>query len=131
MVLYGSHLENPHVALARAIRNTDLPTELKTLAVGDAGAIPYFSEWLTIDFTSQNGKNLKIERYGFAPEALITEYKEIACIKMFPRYFTGVFVRRDLAASIRAVAQSADRKNAEADNRVGVISYFRRRLDIL
>ncbi|MCK5126021.1 MAG: hypothetical protein KAR42_07180 [candidate division Zixibacteria bacterium] len=129
MTLYESHLQNAHIELAKTLKSSSVPQKLRTLAVGDAGAIPYYSEWQSYDFVGLNdeftahnptkktaylkekaptvlilyaedNKNIRLDQYGLEPHALMPEYNEIAFIKLFPNYYLAVFLRKDIDSSI-------------------------------
>ncbi|MEE9443814.1 MAG: hypothetical protein V3V99_14215 [candidate division Zixibacteria bacterium] len=125
MALYESHLNNAHIKLANELKQVHLPQELKTLAVGDAGAIPYYSEWVSYDFVglndeyvahnpsdksdfimgkkptllilySENGTYIDSYQFGFEPHPRLSPYDEIGYIKWFPDYYLGVYLRNDI-----------------------------------
>lgn len=163
--LYEEHLQNAHFALAEALREAPVPDSLRTLTVGDAGVIPYVSEWHCYDFIglndvtvahdragksryiaaaqptvvilySQDGRTLTPYQFGFEPQTMLINYENIAYIKWFPTYYLAVFLRRsidesvfdELSFRIRAVAATADSRNAAGDNRRALMDYLNRRL---
>lgn len=166
--LYGSHLENSHIALGKTLKASGIPEKLRTMTIGDAGAIPYYSEWHVYDFVgltdetvahhpqekseyiarmrptvmvlySMDGQTPSHGRFGFYPEAMLSEYEEIAYIKTFPNYYLAFYIRNDLdskyfyplAEEIRAVSRTADIRNAADHNRAGLIAHLRNRLKSL
>lgn len=126
--LYGAHLENSHIALGKTLKASGIPEELRTMTVGDAGAIPYYSEWYVYDFVglteetvahhplekseyiarmrptvmvlySMDGQTPLHGRFEFYPETMLPEYAEIAYIKTFPNYYLAFYIRKDLDSS--------------------------------
>jgi len=51
---YGYHLRHGHVALGKALAAAPVPVAWRSLAVGDAGAIPYYSRWRAVDWAGLN-----------------------------------------------------------------------------
>lgn len=51
---YGPDLARAHVSVGRGLARAAVPPELRTVAVHDAGAIPYYSGWRTIDIIGLN-----------------------------------------------------------------------------
>ncbi|MGH3763146.1 hypothetical protein [Actinophytocola sp.] len=51
---YGPDLARAHIPIGHGLARADVPAERRTLAVGDAGAIPYHSGWRTIDYIGLN-----------------------------------------------------------------------------
>ncbi|MFH1700188.1 MAG: hypothetical protein ABIE07_06340 [Candidatus Zixiibacteriota bacterium] len=125
MALYESHLKNAHINLAYSLKKINIPKELKRLAVGDAGAIPYYSEWVSYDFVGLNdefaahnpsdksdyimekkpsllilysgdGININSYQFGFEPHSQLSQYDEIGFIKWFPDYYLAVYLRNDI-----------------------------------
>ncbi|MEU3274021.1 hypothetical protein ABZ639_24555 [Saccharomonospora sp. NPDC006951] len=54
MANYGTDLRRAHVAIGEGLASADVPAEFRTIAVSDAGAIPYFSGWNAIDYIGLN-----------------------------------------------------------------------------
>ncbi len=123
--MYGEHIRNSHIALARALSTTDIPPEIRTMTLGDAGAIPYYSDWNTFDFIglnneiiahnptaktgyiaamkptimilySKDGRAPNPDQFGFHPQDMLTDYDEIAFIETFPDYYLAVYIRDDI-----------------------------------
>lgn len=139
--LYDYRLANAHVLLAESLREADIPRELKTLTLGDAGAIPYFSGWQTYDFIgltdetvahdqpgkadyiaannptimilySIDGKKPRAHQYGFDPSQMMPDYQDVAVLRVFPGYFLQIFLRKDIPESVFA----------NLENRIRVVS---------
>ncbi|EID54125.1 hypothetical protein [Saccharomonospora xinjiangensis] len=67
---YGVDLERTHVAIGKALADTDVPQRARSLAVHDPGAIPYFSGWRTVDYL---GLNDEAVAHGADPTAVVRE----------------------------------------------------------
>jgi hypothetical protein len=55
---YGTDLQRAHVAIGRGLARADVPVDARTVAVSDAGAIPYFSGWTTTDYMGLNDESI-------------------------------------------------------------------------
>jgi arabinofuranosyltransferase len=66
---YGADLQRAHVPIGKGLALADVPPAQRTLAVSDAGAIPYYSGWNAIDYIGLN--NAAIAR-GADPTAVVT-----------------------------------------------------------
>lgn len=165
--LYESHLAYSHLALATALNEADIPEEDKTLALGDAGIIPYYSEWFTYDYVglnnefiahnksqrteyinnaqptvlilySYNGLYPRPFQYNLDVPSIIDKYQKVGYIKMFPNYFLGVYVNKNVApevmlelvTKINEVRIIAEGKNNSPDNRSGLLAHVKTRLGI-
>lgn len=51
---YGPDLARAHVPIGKGLANADVPAEHRTVTLHDAGAIPYYSGWTTVDFIGLN-----------------------------------------------------------------------------
>ncbi|MBB4912642.1 hypothetical protein [Actinophytocola algeriensis] len=51
---YGPDLARTHEPIGRGLADADVPEDRRTVALHDAGAIPYYSRWDTIDFIGLN-----------------------------------------------------------------------------
>ncbi len=54
IVNYGKDLERAHVAIGRGLAAADVAVPARTLAVSDAGAMPYYSDWTSTDYIGLN-----------------------------------------------------------------------------
>lgn len=138
LVHYGDDLRRAHIAIGLALADTDLPAERRTLAVSDAGAIPYFSGWTTTDYIGLNDERLA---HGVSPtDVLLADDPTVLVVtssspepppaswrtdlprvlgdrelvgvaQMRPEYFQLVFAKPDAADEVRA---SLDARLAEA-----------------
>ncbi|QWF77749.1 hypothetical protein [Amycolatopsis sp. CA-230715] len=66
---YGPDLQRTHVAIGKALASADVPEAARTLAVSDAGAIPYYSGWHTIDYIGLNDAAIA---HGADPTRVVT-----------------------------------------------------------
>ncbi|ANY06643.1 hypothetical protein [Pseudonocardia sp. HH130630-07] len=137
MVHYGDDLRRAHVAVGTALADTRLPVERRTLAVSDAGAIPYFSGWTATDYIGLNDERIA---HGADPTAVIQaddptvvvvtgsspappedswrvdldrvigDRELVGVAQMRPEYFQLVYAKRDVAPEIRS---ALDRRLAE------------------
>jgi hypothetical protein len=123
--LYSLHMENAHIALANSLREATVPPALRTVAMGDVGALPYYSGWKTYDFVgltnetvahqwssksqyiatqrpsvlilySRDGRQPEAEQFGFRPGIVLDRYSLIDFIEFFPNYYLATYLRRDL-----------------------------------
>ncbi|WP_143105333.1 hypothetical protein [Pseudonocardia ammonioxydans] len=138
LVHYGDDLRRAHIAIGLALADTDLPAERRTVAVTDAGAIPYFSEWTTTDYIGLNDERLA---HGASPtDVLLADDPTVLVVtsstpepppaswrtdlprvlgdrelvgvaQMRPEYFQLVFAKPDVAGDVRA---ALDQRLAEA-----------------
>ncbi|MBC3194383.1 hypothetical protein H7X46_25365 [Pseudonocardia sp. C8] len=137
MVNYGDDLRRAHVAIGLALADTGLPTDRRTVAVTDAGAIPYFSGWTTTDYIGLNDERIA---HGASPtDVLLADDPTVLVVtsaspepppaswrtdlprvrgdrelvgvaQMRPAYFQLVFAKPDVAGEVRA---ALDRRLAE------------------
>lgn len=69
-LLYGRDLNQAHVALGKELAEVELPADLQFMAIGDAGAIPYFSGWRILDFQGLNDEAIA---HGADPTTRVLE----------------------------------------------------------
>ncbi|PXY37618.1 hypothetical protein [Prauserella flavalba] len=133
---YGVDLQRAHVAIGQGLAEAGLPEEARTLAVSDAGAIPYYSDWRSIDYIGLNdeaiahgadpttvvGKarptvvivtsyrpEIPGEMYGLDVRAATAGYQLVARIQMREDYWQNVFVLPQWAPQVStAVTASTD-----------------------
>lgn len=55
---YGIDLQRAHVAVGKALAEADVAPERRSVAVPDAGAIPYHSGWETVDYSGLNDEEI-------------------------------------------------------------------------
>lgn len=138
LVHYGDDLRRAHIAIGLALADTELPADRRTVAVSDAGAIPYFSGWTATDYIGLNDERIA---HGASPtEVLLADDPAVLVVtssspepppaswrtdlprvlgdrelvgvaQMRPEYFQLVFAKPDVAGEVRA---SLDRRLAEA-----------------
>lgn len=68
IVNYGVDLERTHAAIGRGLAGSGVPVAARTLAVSDAGAIPYYSDWTSTDYIGLNDEAIAA---GAAPDAVV------------------------------------------------------------
>ncbi|NIJ14600.1 hypothetical protein FHU38_005001 [Saccharomonospora amisosensis] len=129
IVNYGEDLRRAHVAIGQGLARADVPEAERTLAVSDAGAIPYYSRWDSIDYIGLNdeaiargGDRTAIVRqahptvivvtstspllpntaYGLRVREVTTGYLHVAQIKMRDGYWQNVFVVPEWATQVAA-----------------------------
>ncbi|MFE7199390.1 hypothetical protein ACFU8R_03875 [Pseudonocardia alni] len=137
LVNYGDDLRRSHIAIGLALADTDLPAGERTLAVTDAGAMPYFSGWRTTDYIGLNDERIA---HGANPtDVLLADDPQVVVVtsgspvpppgswrtdlprvlaghelvgvaQMRPEYFQLVFAKPDVAPQVRA---ALDRRLAE------------------
>jgi len=67
---YGPDLQRAHVAIGKGLAQSDVPEPARTLAVTDAGAIPYYSGWESIDYIGLNDRAIA---HGADPTLVVTQ----------------------------------------------------------
>lgn len=137
MVNYGDDLRRAHIAVGLALADTDVPADRRTVAVSDAGAMPYFSGWAATDYIGLNDERIA---HGANPtEVLLADDPTVVVVtspspelppsswrtdlprvlgdrelvgaaQMRPEYFQLVYATPDVAPEVRA---ALDRRLAE------------------
>lgn len=72
MANYGSDLSRAHIPIGQGLAASSVPARERSLAVGDAGAIPYYSDWHSIDYIGLNDVPIA---HGADPTRVLTEAK--------------------------------------------------------
>jgi len=72
---YSFGLNNAHVAIGRMLHSTYAHPETRVLVCGDAGAIPYYSEFRTIDIIGLNNPTLL--RNGFSSAQIWSQQPDV------------------------------------------------------
>ncbi|MFC4005052.1 hypothetical protein ACFS2C_27410 [Prauserella oleivorans] len=67
---YGTDLHRVHVAIGKGLADAGVAEPDRTLAVSDAGAIPYYSGWRTIDYIGLNDERIA---HGADPDDVVRE----------------------------------------------------------
>jgi len=121
---YGPQLEAAHGELGRTLAKSSLPAELRTIAIGDAGAVPFYSGWTTIDTIglndreiarkknptervlnaepslvvvySRDGKTPNPAQFGLVVDQLDSKYKPVGSIQFAKDYYLFVMLRNGL-----------------------------------
>ncbi|WET79909.1 hypothetical protein P3102_01215 [Amycolatopsis sp. QT-25] len=141
---YGPDLQRAHVAIGKGLANAQVPEAARSLAVSDAGAIPYYSGWKSIDYIGLNDEAIahgasptdvvKAVRptvvvvtargpgqtpgwaYGLVVPDAARDYQLVADVQMRDGYYQEVLALPEHAAPIRAaVAASVDEAQRRND----------------
>ncbi|BBF98955.1 MULTISPECIES: hypothetical protein [Pseudonocardia] len=139
MVNYGQDLHRVHIAIGLGLADTDLPADRQTVAMSDAGAIPYFSGWRATDYIGLNDERIGhgasptdvlladdptvLIATGPTPELQTTSWNTdlptavgdrelVAVVRARPAYYQQVYADRDVADQVRT---AIERRIAEAD----------------
>ncbi|MBK1784347.1 hypothetical protein [Prauserella cavernicola] len=126
---YGSDLQRAHVAIGRGLAEADVPEDARTLAVSDAGAIPYYSDWQSIDYIGLNDEaiahgadptevvmdarptvlmvtsyqpGIPDRKYGLNVPVAIAGYEQVGEVRMREEYWQNVYVLPQYAPQVRA-----------------------------
>jgi arabinofuranosyltransferase len=133
---YGPDLQRAHVPIGEALAESDVPAPARTVAVTDAGAIPYYSGWTSIDYIGLNDPEIAHgadptevvmrrrptvlvvtsvgpqpvgKRYGFDAARATAGYEQVASVEMRAGYWQDVFVLPQYASTVgEHVRQRAD-----------------------
>ena len=142
---YGADLQRAHAAIGRGLAETPVPGPERTLAVTDAGAIPYFSGWNAIDYIGLNNEAIahgstptavveaarptvvvvtggpagpSPRAYGMDVPAVTAGYERVASVRMREDYWQYVFVTPQWAAPVgSAVRAEVGRARGQSDGR--------------
>ena len=126
---YGPDLARSAIPIGKGLANADIPREHRTVALHDAGAMPYYSGWTTIDFIGLNdepiahGANATTrvtdarptvivlhsysplpprKAYGLDVAAATQGYEHVARIQMRNGYYKHIYVLPEWAEEIRS-----------------------------
>jgi hypothetical protein len=133
---YGPDLQRAHIAIGKGLAEADVPVPARSLAVTDAGAIPYYSGWQSIDYiglndpkisrgadptqvvmqarptvivVTANGPEPAGKRYGFDFPRATAGYQKVAAVEMRAGYWQDVYALPEYAPTIgQHVRQQAD-----------------------
>lgn len=133
---YGPDLARAHVAIGQGLARADIPADRRTVALHDAGAIPYYSHWHTIDIIGLNDEPIAhgangttrvvdahptvivlrslapppdAKAYGVDFVRITQGYEHVARIQMRAGYYMHVYVLPEWADQVRdAVLPVAD-----------------------
>lgn len=142
---YGTDLERTHVAIGRGLAASRVPGPERTLAVSDAGAIPYFSGWNAIDYIGLNDEAIAhgaeptrvvgaaaptvivvtggpggppVQAYGMDVPGVTAGYERVASVWLREDYWQYVFVKAEWANPVGvAVRAEVGRAQGESDGR--------------
>lgn len=141
---YGPDLQRAHVAIGKGLADARLPEQARSLAVSDAGAIPYYSGWKSIDYIGLNDEAIahgaqptdvvKAARptvivvtahgqgatpgvaYGMRVPEAGRDYEFVADVQLREGYYQEVFALPEYAPQVRAaVATSVDKAQRQYD----------------
>jgi arabinofuranosyltransferase len=125
---YGPDTQRAHVPIGKGLALADVPPAQRTLAVSDAGAIPYYSGWNAIDYIGLNDTAIshgadpttvvttahptvviitapsdviQPVRYGLRNFEAVVGYEEVASIQAREGYWENVFVLPAYADTVR------------------------------
>lgn len=134
IVNYDADLKRSHVSIGVGLGQADIPLGDRTMAVSDAGAIPYYSGWNAIDYIGlndeaiANGESPHVRvteasptvivvtgrgaepspyAYGLSVTEATEDYVRVADVKMRDNYSEHVFAKPEYAAEIRAALEPA------------------------
>ncbi|SEF36832.1 hypothetical protein SAMN05421837_111253 [Amycolatopsis pretoriensis] len=133
---YGPDLQRAHIAIGKGLAEADVPAPARSLAVTDAGAIPYYSGWASIDYiglndaaiargadptqvvmqarptvivVTANGPEPAGTRYGFDFAKATAGYEKVAAVEMRAGYWQDVYALPQYASTVgEHVRQRAD-----------------------
>lgn len=125
---YGPDLQRAHVPIGKGLALADVPADQRTLAVSDAGAIPYYSGWHAIDYIGLNdaaiargadptavvvaahptvvivtapSSTIQTVRYGLRNYDATAGYEKVVSIPSREGYWENVFVLPAYADTVR------------------------------
>ncbi|MEC3975243.1 hypothetical protein [Amycolatopsis sp. H20-H5] len=128
IVNYGPDLQRAHVAIGKGLARAQVPPGAQTLAIGDAGAMPYYSGWEAIDYIGLNdraiargadptavvatarptvvvltssGPEPAASRYGVRSAEVTAGYEQVAAVQMRDGYWENVFALPQYAATVQ------------------------------
>ncbi|GAB3487767.1 hypothetical protein [Amycolatopsis cihanbeyliensis] len=126
---YGPDLRRAHVAIGEGLDVARVPDEFRTLAVSDAGAIPYYSGWRSVDYIGLNNEaiahgadptslvraarptvlvvtsgtpRVPDAKYGLRVSEAAPGYAHVAAVHMRADYWQHVLVRPEWADQVRS-----------------------------
>ncbi|RZQ64404.1 hypothetical protein [Amycolatopsis suaedae] len=125
---YGDDLGRAHVAIGKGLADAPVPERARSLAVSDAGAIPYYSGWTTTDYLGLNdeavthgadvtsvvraaaptvlvvtapGPEVPDVAYGLRIPDVSAGYRHVAAVWMRQAYYQHVLVVPEWADAVR------------------------------
>ena len=134
VVNYSADLQRSHVSIGQGLSRADVPMEDRTLAVSDAGAIPYYSGWNAIDYIGLNdeaiangesphvrvteasptvivvtgrGPGPMANAYGLRVDEATEGYVRVADVLTRDNYSQHVYAEREYADEVRSALQPA------------------------
>ncbi|WP_328610801.1 hypothetical protein OG943_17295 [Amycolatopsis sp. NBC_00345] len=140
---YGPDLQRAHVPIGKGLALADVPPADRTLAVSDAGAIPYYSGWNAIDYIGLNdaaishgadptavvtaahptvvivtapSSTIQTSRYGLRNFEATAGYQEVVSVPARDGYWENVFVLPAYADTVRTNVDTEIAKAREAND---------------
>ncbi|MEJ8278740.1 hypothetical protein [Pseudonocardia spirodelae] len=129
MVNYGQDLRRAHIAIGLGLADAGLAPDRRTVAMTDAGAVPYFSGWRATDYIGLNDERIAhgtsatdalladrptvVVATGPTPEMprttwgtdlprVVGDRELVAVARVRPDYYEQVYADRDVAPELRA-----------------------------
>jgi hypothetical protein len=130
LLLYGRDLDRAHVRIGQSLAAAQVPSRDRTLALWDAGAIPFYSQWDSLDFVGLSNEEVA---HGADPASVVTRsrptalilystdgrrparyqwtmrvgawlgaYRPVTAVPFRGGYWELVYLRRDLPAAVTA-----------------------------
>jgi arabinofuranosyltransferase len=125
MLVYGKNLNEVYINFGKRLYSIEIPDEYKSICLGDAGAIPYYSQWDCIDFVGLNDlviahklqeredyilrkKNTILllfssdgiepykDQYAFKYEKIIDKYELIGSLKCNKLYYMMAYIKKNV-----------------------------------
>ncbi|RZQ66137.1 hypothetical protein EWH70_02400 [Amycolatopsis suaedae] len=141
---YGPDLARAHVPIGRGLADAAVPPALRSLAVNDAGAMPYYSRWTTIDFIGLNDEpiahrtedpttrvtgarptvivvrsydpGVPADAYGLDVGEATRGYEHLGTVQMREGYYCQLFALPEWADAVRVPVMAAvDKAQATYD----------------
>lgn len=139
---YGPDLDRAHAAIGRGLAAADVDPAARTLAVSDAGAIPYLSGWNSLDYIGLNDERIARGAdpteavVGAAPTVVIVTsstvpaqpvshrldvaaatagYEQVAAVRMRDEYWQIVYAQPEYAAAVGDPVRAAAATARTAD----------------
>lgn len=134
VVNYSADLARTHVAIGQGLAAAPVPEHARTLAVSDAGAIPYYSGWRTTDYIGLNneaitagadvnavvaraaptvivvtgrGQQAPPSAYGLRIAAAVADYEPVADVRTRENYSQHVYATPRWSDEVRTAVLDA------------------------
>ena len=128
LAIGGYRQQEAYGALANALRRLDIPPEQRTIATGEAGVLPFLTDWHVIDYVglndeeishgrapeevvlsqkptllllySDDGREPRAYQEGMNAKPLLRVYDYLSSVMVAPSYYLNVYLRSDLEESL-------------------------------